>query len=193
MNQNKDFWDEWYKEAEQPWDMGCVSPPLKAYSDQLGNKNMHILLPGSGYGYEACYLYGSGFHNVFVVDIASAPLEKLKLMCPDFPESQLIVGDFFEQEFSDFDLVLEQTFFCAIDPGQRRDYAKKMYDILKPGGKLAGLFFDFPLIAEGPPFGGSLEEYRELFAPLYKIKRLERAYNSIGPRQGKELFFIFEK
>lgn len=68
-----------------------------------------------------------------------------------------------------------------------------MVQLLKPGGRLAGLLFDFPLTDKGPPFGGNAEEYRALFHPFFKIKVLERANNSIAPRKGKELFFIFEK
>jgi hypothetical protein len=68
-----------------------------------------------------------------------------------------------------------------------------MHEILNPGGKIAGLLFDFPLTEAGPPFGGSETEYRKLFSDTFTIKTLERAHNSIKPRQDRELFFIFEK
>ena len=60
-------------------------------------------------------------------------------------------------------------------------------------GKIAGLLFDFPLTEEGPPYGGSKAEYISLFSEKFRIKTIERAHNSIKPRQNKELFFIFEK
>ena len=88
-----------------------------------------------------------------------------------------------------FDLVIEQTFFCALQPNQRKDYVKKMAEVIKPGGKLAGVLFDFPLTEQGPPFGGSQEEFGKLFKPYFTITKMERCYNSIKPRMGNELFF----
>ena len=175
------------------WDIGYISTPIKTYIDQLDDKAQKILVPGAGQGYEAIYLHKSGFTETYVVDIASLPLQHIREECRDFPKSHLLETDFFALEESGFDLVLEQTFFCALHPTLRPDYVQKMYEILKPGGILAGLFFDFPLTASGPPFGGSLKEYQKLFERKFQIHTLEPSYNSIPPRQGKELFFIFEK
>ncbi len=189
---NKEFWEAKYATGELGWDMGKVSPPLKAYIDQMHNKSLKILVPGAGNGYEVVYLYKQGFENVYVADIAHQPLQHIKLNLPDFPEEQLVEGDFFNLPLSDFDLVMEQTFFCALDPILREDYAKKMHDIIKPNGKLFGLLFNFPLTSDGPPFGGTRSEYLKLFSPYFKVNILETATNSIKPRQGRELFFIFE-
>ena len=193
MTLNKEYWEERYQQQRLGWDIGDVSPPLKAYIDQLSDKEQRILIPGAGNGYEAIYLFKKGFKNTYVLDIARQPLADIKRRCPEFPEEHLIEQDFFAAELHGFDLIIEQTFFCALDPMQRHSYAERMYQILKEGGKLAGLFFDFPLTENGPPFGGSKTEYQALFKPLFQIKKLERAYNSLAPRQGNELFFIFEK
>ena len=193
MTLNKNYWEERYQQQQLGWDIGHVSPPLKAYIDQLADKDLKILIPGAGYGYEAIYLFEKGFRNTHVLDIAKRPLEDIKKNCPEFPQDQLIEQDFFTADLENFDLVIEQTFFCALDPDLRPSYVQRMHQILKAGGKLAGLFFDFPLTDQGPPYGGSLKEYCELFDPIFQIKILERAYNSLDPRQGSELFFIFEK
>jgi thiopurine S-methyltransferase len=58
---------------------------------------------------------------------------------------------------------------------------------------MAGLLFKFPLTQEGPPFGGSEEEYKNYFEPYFEINTMEEAYNSIAPRKDKELFFILKK
>ena len=193
MTLNREYWEGRYAMENLGWDIGTVSPPLRAYIDQLSQKDMRILVPGAGFGYEAIYLFEKGFKNTYVVDIAEKPLKEIQANCPDFPKDQLIHADFFELEFKEFDLVLEQTFFCALLPQLRAAYVEKMHDILKDGGKLAGLFFDFPLTESGPPFGGSKADYRALFESKFRIRTLERAFNSIDPRQGNELFFIFEK
>ena len=193
MTLNKDYWEERYRHQSWGWDIGDVSPPLKAYIDQLSDKEQRILIPGAGHGYEAIYLFNKGFKNTYVLDIARQPLEDIRKRCPEFPEEHLIEQDFFTADLHEFDLIIEQTFFCALETGLRPSYAQRMHRILKQGGKLAGLFFDFTLTENGPPFGGSKNEYEALFEPLFRIKKLERAYNSLAPRQGNELFFIFEK
>jgi len=193
MNLNKAFWDNKYTNEKLGWDIGYISTPLKGYIDQLADKNLKILIPGAGNGYEVEYLFNRGFTNIHVVDIARQPLVNLKNRIPLFPEDQLIHLNFFELRESNFDLILEQTFFCALDPGLREAYAIKMNDLLRENGKLSGLLFDFPLTGKGPPFGGNINEYKKLFIGHFKIKTLERAYNSIKPRNGNELFFIFEK
>jgi thiopurine S-methyltransferase len=193
MKLNKVFWDNKYNTEKLGWDIGYISTPIKNYIDQLANKNLKILIPGAGNGYEVEYLFNRGFNDIYVVDIAQQPLDNLKNRSPNFPEDRLIHMDFFDLQECNFDLILEQTFFCALDPSLRVPYAIKMNNLLREKGKLAGLLFDFPLTEKGPPFGGDINEYKKLFSEHFKIKTLERAYNSIKPRNGNELFFIFEK
>ena len=193
MNEfNKTYWEKRYQENRTGWDLGQISTPLKSYINQIQNKDIKILIPGAGNGYEAQHLWEVGFKNTFVLDIAKKPLKNLKNRVPYFPKNRLLNNNFFEVD-DQFDLIIEQTFFCALHPNLREKYIEKMHRLLKPNGKLVGLFFDFPLAEEGPPFGGSLELYESLFQEKFKIKTLEKSTNSVKERIGKELFFIFEK
>ena len=189
---DKSFWEERYLNNQTGWDVGYISTPLKDYIDQLTNKNIKILIPGAGNSHEAEYLWNNGFKNIYILDIAEHPLLNFKSRIPDFPESNLIHDDFFIINDT-FDLIIEHTFFCALNPDLREKYVLKMFDLLVNKGKLIGLLFDFELTKEGPPFGGRNQEYSNYFSKYFKIKTLERAYNSIKPRQDRELFFIFEK
>jgi thiopurine S-methyltransferase len=189
---DKTYWENRYDNTQTGWNIGYPSTPLKTYIDQLTDKTLKILIPGAGNSYEAEYLLNNGFKNVYVLDFVKQPLDNFKNRITNFPENQLLHFNFFELNDT-FDLILEQTFFCALNPRLRTAYAVKMNQLLKPNGKLAGLFFDFELTASGPPFGGSIEEYQTLFNSYFKIKTLEPAINSIKERQGKELFFIFER
>jgi len=188
----KRFWEDKYSQNNTGWDLGSVSPPLMAYIDQLKDKDLSILIPGAGHAYEAEYLFQQGFTHVDVADLASQPLQNIQKRVPGFPSGQLIQADFFDLE-KPYDLIFEQTFFCALDPVLRPAYAKKIHELLKPEGKLVGLLFDFPLRYDGPPFGGSKEECLPYFEPYFHLKTFERCYNSIPPRMGNELFIIFEK
>jgi len=189
---NQSYWEHRYQSNEIGWNIGYPSTPLKTYIDQLEDTSLKILIPGAGNSYEAEYLWNSDFKNTFVLDIAKQPLDNLRKRVPTFPESHLLHHDFFELE-EQFDLILEQTFFCALNPSLRKKYVEKMSQLLPPGAQLAGLLFDFPLTESGPPFGGDKEAYISLFSKYFKIKTLERSINSIKERQGKELFFIFER
>ncbi|RTY86775.1 methyltransferase domain-containing protein [Flavobacterium sp. GT3R68] len=192
MKLNSDYWEERYQNNETGWNVGEITLPLKEYIDQINDKAIRILIPGAGNGYELEYLIQKGFENSYVVDFATTPLENIQKRLPNLDRGHLIQSDFFDLE-GQYDLILEQTFFCAIDPELRKSYVQKIKSLLKPTGKLAGLLFQFPLTEVGPPFGGSIEEYKNLFKNDFTIKTIETAYNSIKPRKENELFFIFEK
>ncbi len=193
MSQNKAFWKERYLNGTTGWDIGQPAPALARFIDGLEDLNTRILIPGAGRGYEAEYLLTRGFRNFVVLDIAREPLAALRGRVPATPPKALVEADFFAYDDGPFDLILEHTFFCALEPSMRPQYAEHMLQLLAPGGTLAGLFFDFPLTDQGPPFGGSEAEYRELFGSVFHFHRLERNRHSIAPRKGSELFFIFEK
>ena len=189
---DENFWTERYIGKNTGWDIGEVSTPLKEYIDQLSDYSLQILIPGGGNSYEAEYLHLKGYKNVYVADLATPPLQNLKKRCPNFPKDHLLHADFFELDMR-FDLIIEQTFFCAINPQLRNRYAMKMHELLKPKGKLAGVLFDAPLNDTHPPFGGTKKEYFNYFDPLFTLKVFEECYNSIAPRKGTELFILFEK
>ena len=192
MELNKDFWNSRYATNDIGWDLGAPSPPLKAYIDSLTDKSTRILIPGCGNAHEAQYLHNLGFTNVFVIDLAPLALEAFAKRQPDFPKHHLICGDFFEHA-AEYDLILEQTFFCAIDPSLRSKYAEHMHRLLKPNGKLVGLLFGVPMNADKPPYGGNAEEYRRYFGPLFRMDSLEPCATSISPRLGNELWMEMTK
>jgi len=190
------YWSHRYRESNTGWDVGYATQPLKSYIDQLENKQLKILIPGAGNAYEAEYLFNHGFKNVFVLDIALEPLQELKNRLPNFPDSHIIQGNFFEHKMK-YDLIFEQTFFCSFVPTKknRNLYANQMFNLLKSGGKLVGLWFTFPLEANSDkrPFGGSRDEYLSYLNPYFDTIIFESCYNSIPPRSGNELFGIFRK
>lgn len=183
---DKAYWTERYENQQTGWDIGFCSTPLKAYFDQLMDKNIKILIPGAGYGHEAVYLYNAGFKNVHVIDLASPPLQNIQDKCPGFPQSQLHLGDFFEHNGC-YDLIIEQTFFCAIDPMLRGAYVDKMRSLLRDNGKLIGVLFDRNFEG-GPPFGGNSDAYKKLFKQSFETVNIEPCYNSVPQRAGSEVF-----
>lgn len=186
----KSYWNSKYSENNIGWDIGSVSSPAKGYIDQITDKSLKILVPGAGNAYEAEYLFLKGFKNVYVLDISSVAIESFKQRFPDFPDNQIIIQDFFTHNDT-YNLIIEQTFFCAINPADRGKYVKKVHSLLKEGGKLVGLLFNHEFEKPGPPFGGSIEEYERLFFPYFEFKKFEESYNSIKPRAKREHFINF--
>jgi len=191
-NFDADYWQTRWDENQIGWDIGYPSTPLKEYIDGLTDKSIRILIPGCGNAYEGEYLFENGFADTFLIDIAPGAVEALKQRTAIIPDDRIILGDFFEHEGA-YDLILEQTFFCALDPSLRRAYAEKMHSLLKPGGKLVGVLFEDELFKDHPPFGGDREEYRPYFEDLFTMETFERCRNSIAPRAGREVFIRLRK
>lgn len=190
---NKDYWNERYQQQQTGWDVGEISTPLKVYFDQLTDKSISILIPGCGNAYEAEYLLQRGFSNVTLVDIAPAATAVVEEKLKQYLNKglRIITGDFFDVE-NTFDLIIEQTFFCALHPTMRQAYVDQMFSLLNSKGKLVGLLFDRAFVG-GPPFSGSKAEYEQLFSTYFNIHTMETAYNSIAPRAGTELFVLMTK
>jgi SAM-dependent methyltransferase len=188
---DQEYWDAQYKAKSTGWDLGEVSPPIKTYIDTLENKNISILIPGCGNSYEAEYLLEHGFTNITVIDIAPTPVADLKEKFKNNPNIQIILGNFFEHQ-GKYDLIIEQTFFCALPPAMRQKYVWKMYQLLADEGKMAGLLFN-RTFEVSPPFGGSKEEYEKLFTAVFDFIKLDLCLNSIAPRANSELFFELKK
>ncbi|MCB1137358.1 MAG: methyltransferase domain-containing protein [Leptospiraceae bacterium] len=194
------FWSQRYESGQTGWDLGAVSPPLKHWIDTWKSEckeDRAVLLPGCGNAYEANYLLDNGFLDVTVVDIAWPAIHQLqqrmsKQSAEHLSHLATVHGDFFDLNHR-YSLILEQTFFCALDPSLRQPYVQKMHDLLEPEGELAGVLFDAPMYDHRPPFGGTATEYRELFAPYFDFLIWEACSISHPARQGSELLFRLRK
>lgn len=187
MNLDRKYWDSRYAEQNTGWDLGQPSPALCAFMDSITDTHVSVLIPGCGNAHEAAYLHAKGFDQVHLLDISPLPLKQFMQRIPDFPKEHIHCDDFF-QHLGSYDFIVEQTFFCALDPSLRVRYAQHMKQLLKPGGKLAGLLFATRFDTPGPPFGGDEAEYRNLFAPQFRSVLLEACTASIPARSGRELW-----
>jgi SAM-dependent methyltransferase len=185
------YWNHRYLENQTGWDIGYASPALVNFALQFP-KDSRILIPGCGKAWEAEALHEAGFTHVFILDFAPEALAAFAERVAGFPKEHLLQGDFFHHK-GQYDLILEQTFFCAINRELRPDYVKQMLQLLAPGGLLAGLLFRTEFEREGPPFGGTPEEYRKLFESGFEILKLELCKNSILPRLNNEVWMEMRK
>lgn len=185
------YWDNQWQSKTTGWDIGIASPPLTNFIDSIEDKNLAILIPGCGSAYEAEYLIEKGFNNITLIDISETACDILRTKFKHQPSIQILAYDFFVLDRK-YDIILEQTFFCALPPNMRQRYLWKTHQLLNKNGILVGLLFN-RTFEVSPPFGGSEDEYKKLFVMSFDLEMLEMAKNSIPPRAGTELFFRFRK
>lgn len=186
------FWNSRWENNEIGWDIGVASPAITKYMDQYLAKNAKILIPGCGNAHEAEYLVANGFTNITLVDIAPKAVELLNEKFANTPNVKVLCKDFFLHE-GHYDLIIEQTFFCTLPLPKRNEYAFKTASLLNKNGRIIGLLFDKTFEHQGPPFGGSVEDYKPIFETNFVIKTMEKCYNSIAPRVNSEIFINLVK
>lgn len=191
-------WNQRYLETNTPWDLTGPTPEFaRLLRDKIIPSRGVALVPGGGRGHDAILLAQSGY-EVDLVDFAPAALaEAQELAAKAGVKINTYRRDFFQLLESPFhqehyDLVLEYTFFCAIDPAQRASYVQTMARLLKPGGLLVGLFFPLTTDKPGPPFLVERAEVEALFRPYFQI-RIESPLESVKPRAGREFLGLFRK
>jgi SAM-dependent methyltransferase len=85
-----------------------------------------------------------------------------------------------------FDILLEQTCFCAIDPDRRQDYVRMAVRMIRPGGELVGLFYVHGREG-GPPWTTTAEEVRSLFCEDFDFLEFAITEHSVESRKGEEI------
>ena len=184
---SEEFWNTRWINHETGWDIGYASPAILHFFETIEDKEAKILIPGCGNAYEAENLQKLGFKNITLIDIAPKAVELLKEKFASYPNIRIICADFFQHE-DQYDYIVEQTFFCAINPSLRKNYVQKTSSLLNKGGQIVGLLFDTEFEKQGPPFGGQYKEYLDLFDTDFEIEQMSRCTLSIEPRKDKELF-----
>jgi hypothetical protein len=65
-----------------------------------------------------------------------------------------------EDESDLFNFIYDYTFFCALEPTLRVEWAHKMFALLKRGGELCTLMYPIMPREGGPPYEVSLADYQ---------------------------------
>ncbi|MGZ3713294.1 MAG: methyltransferase domain-containing protein [Bdellovibrionota bacterium] len=191
-------WNQRYADGNTPWDLAGPTPEFQRLTEEkIFPQKGVALVPGGGQGHDAVLLAKSGL-EVDLVDFAPLAITRaLELAHKESVRIYTYRQDFFALPSLPFhrgryDLMLEYTFFCAIDPGLRARYVETAAALIKPGGLLVGLFFPLSSKEEGPPFVVKREEVEELFRPYFDLK-IETPQRSIKPRDGREFLGIFTR
>jgi SAM-dependent methyltransferase len=168
-------WNQAYLDANTPWDKGMPSPVLV---ELLGDIpiNAKLVVPGCGTGNDIVALLDAHPASVIGIDIAPEAIALLRKRFEGNPVVHPVLGDFVQhaaEHPASADVVIEHTCFCAIPVVQRSAYATACLNILRPGGKVIGVFYWMPRdtddITIGPPFQTSEAELHGLFGPEFDL------------------------
>ena len=177
------FWDVRYASGETPWDFHGVPAALKAFlkTSQAGN----VLIPGCGVAYEVCAFHEAAW-KVTAIDFSPVAVERARSKLGALAGS-VVEGDFFTHDFGPgrFDLIYERTFLCALPPDLWPGYVKRMTQLLRPGGKLVGIFL-YGEQAEPPPFPLGEDKARELFKENFLLVKTSPVLDSLPMFGGSE-------
>jgi SAM-dependent methyltransferase len=188
-------WQKHYDEDDLKWDIGEVSPAIQWLWKENKLPQGKAIVPGCGQGHEVVYLAERGL-QVTGVDFAEGAVKLLRhSLATKGLQGQVLQRNFFELEAEHdacYDLLLEQTFFCAILPEDRLKYVATAGRILKPGALLAGLFYETGEEG-GPPFNTTREDIVKIFSEEFAIEYLEKTAYSVEQRAEKELLALLRK
>ncbi|KAK2591341.1 hypothetical protein QQS21_010966 [Conoideocrella luteorostrata] len=145
-------------------------------------RRLRAFIPGCGRGYDVAMLALHGF-DVYGLEVSAKGAEVARHHATkelEHPQGynigdeswsgtqpgavKIIAGDFFardwertlaEDEWEGFDLIYDYTFLCALLPEMRKDWARRMRELVAPSGVLVCLEFPMykDLKATGPPWG----------------------------------------
>jgi hypothetical protein len=179
------------------WDLGGPTPIFNQWIE-THKVPLTICILGAGNGWDAVNFASRG-HIVTAVDFAASAVNNIKSSAKqnelDIDIKHMDIFDLNKVFDNHFDVVLEYTCFCAIDPAKRRNYIEMVRHILKNKGELVGLLFpiDKDLSDGGPPFAVQLESTIELISDYLSLIKLKIPSLSVKPRVGREAFVIFRK
>ncbi|PIM98237.1 Thiol S-methyltransferase [Handroanthus impetiginosus] len=183
-------WDKCWEEGFTPWDLGSPTPVLVHLNNKGSLPKGRALVPGCGSGHDVVAI-ACAERYVVGLDISDNAIKKAAELFSSTPKAEhftFLKGDFFTWSSAQlFDLIFDYTFFCAIEPELRSQWARKISDLLKPDGELITLMFPIDDHEGGPPYKVSTADYEEVLHPVgFRATQIVDNELAIAPRRGRE-------
>lgn len=178
-----EFWDARYASGETPWDFHGVPALLKVFL-----KTSHagrVLIPGCGAGYEVRAFDEAGW-KVTAIDFSPVAVERARSELGTLA-NRVVQDDFFKHDFGSqrFDLIYERTFLCALPPDLWTAYVTRVRQLLRPSGKLAGIFL-YGGQADSPPYPLTQTKASELLGKSFSLIKTQPVTDSLPLFAGNE-------
>lgn len=187
-------WEAHYRMGDTPWNHGAAAPGLVDFlGSNPGLDRRRVLVPGCGFGHDAVAWAHAGFPTVGM-DLAPSAAESASRLAPAGLPVQFRAGNFLDPEAGDgtYGWVFEHTLYCAIQPGQRDEYAEALGRWLGPGGQFVAIHYLNPAAPEGPPFGCTRDELLRRFGREFELVA-DWSPRSWESRAGREWMFWWRR
>lgn len=188
------YWSDKYRTHQDGWDIAGAAAGLISLVPKLKLPASRIVVLGGGGGHDAA-LFAQQGHHVTLVDISPEAINKAKQAYGHLGQITFIESDLFDlpkEMYGEFDIAVEHTCYCAINPSLRQVLVSQWKRLLSDNGFLLGVFFAMPK-RTGPPFGGSEWELQHRLKKDFQTIIWQRFRNSIKPRLGRELLVYAQK
>jgi SAM-dependent methyltransferase len=190
-------WKEAWRAGRTPWDEGKSPPALYELLSRGLVPGGRTLVPGCGTGYDLATLARHD-RDVVGIDLSELARDAFEREYPDLPGNvRYEVADFFTfDDGASFDFVWDYTFFCALDPDRRSEWASVMTRLMSPGGLLATLVFPFedPISdRQGPPWPINTDLVRGVLGQAFELIEAAPAAHSHPGREGKEVLALWRR
>ena len=168
---SQEFWQDRFATGQMPWDRGQANAQVARWiAAGAVARGSRVIVPGCGQGWEVAALAAAGM-DVIGIDYAATALDRCRaLLAAHGLTARLVEADVLQwRPDAPADAVLEQACLCALYPDHWRDYARKLRDWLRPGGRLLALFMQARKdsaaegFIEGPPYHCDINAMRALF------------------------------
>lgn len=185
-----EFWDVRYEAGFVPWDAGRVPADFAHFL--LGRAPGSALVPGCGSGHEVRALAHAGW-GVVGIDFSAAAIAAARPALGPW-QDRVRQADFFAPiEGAPFGLVYERAFLCALPRRSWPAWARRMAEVVAPGGLLAGYFF-IARGERGPPFPLHDDaELRGLLEACFERIEDRAAADSIAVFAGHERWQVWRR
>lgn len=188
------MWSHIYQTEEPRWDLSAPHPAFVSVLPQIKLPKSRIAVLGCGRGHDAAFFANAG-HFVTAFDFSEEAIAAAQEKYAHLKSLTFVKADAFklpEKYFGQFDIVVEHTFYCAVDPKRRNEVINVWRRLLIPNGFLLGIFFVmFKRI--GPPFGGCEWELRRRFEKHFRFLYWTRWHHSPPSREHRELVIYAQK
>jgi hypothetical protein len=178
------FWNQRYACGETPWMPHALPATLLSFVKRTRVRG-RVLIPGCGTHHEVLRFFQRAGFEVTAIDFSMVAVGQIKEALGNF-NGKIIRGDFFKFDFpSQFDLIYERTFLCALHPRRWPQYAKRVAQLLRTRGKLVGVFF-YGTEPDPPPYPLSKTGATEIFGRYFRLIRDVKVSDSVPMFAGME-------
>ncbi len=186
-----EFWDLRYGANFAPWDAGKVPQQLRELV-RAAQGSRRVLVPGCGSAWDVRCFAENGW-EVLGIDFSPEALAAARSVLGAYG-GRVVRADFFAPiAQAPFDVLYERAFLCALPRRMWGDWARRVAQLVRPGGTLAGFFF-FDAGERGPPFPlHSQNELEALLTPAFERVVDEPVPDSIPVFAAKERWQVWRR